>query len=67
MKDIEKCPVCGKDDCFGCDEGHCIVLSKNDFKNKECPFYKTKEQAEKDTAKRLERLVNIGREVNYYA
>ena len=43
------------------------MLSKNDFKNKECPFYKTKEQAEKDTAKRLERLVNIGREVNYYA
>ena len=65
MKDINKCPTCDKVDCAGYEDGRCVVL-KDKIKNKECPFYKTKEQAEEENAKRLERLVNIGREVDYY-
>ena len=66
MRTNKERPTCDKVDCAGCQEGRCISLTDNKFKNKECPFYKTKEQAEEDNAKRLERLVNIGREVNYY-
>ena len=36
-------PACARDDCFGCQYGHCIVLVRNSF-NKECPFFKTREQ-----------------------
>ena len=43
MIDYEKCPTCNKAECAGCEEGHCLILTKNDF-NKECPFFKTKEQ-----------------------
>lgn len=66
MKDINKFPTCDKADCAGCQDGHCIVLTNNKF-DKECPFYKTKEQAEKEQAYRAERLAKIFEEEDYYA
>ena len=53
------CPTCGALDCDANEEGRCIALRKNDFGNRKCPFYKTKEEAEKDRAKCEERLANI--------
>ena len=41
-------PICNREDCFGCKEGKCIVLAKNNFGKRDCPFFKTKEQAAKD-------------------
>ena len=36
-------PECNQIECFGCEEGHCLVLVKKTGK-KECPFFKTREQ-----------------------
>lgn len=36
-------PECNRIECFGCEEGHCVILAKNIGK-KECPFFKTREQ-----------------------
>ena len=41
-------PVCDKKECFACEEWNCLILTKNDFGNKECPFFKTKEQVEEE-------------------
>lgn len=49
MKDKKNYLTCEKVECFGCEEGHCIVLTDNSFK-KECPFFKTREQAAKERA-----------------
>lgn len=39
----KECPTCGRSECFGCEDGHCLVLTDNEF-NKDCPFFKTREQ-----------------------
>ena len=59
MTYLKNCPTCGAVDCDTNEEGHCIALTTTDFRNKKCPFYKTKEQAKNDRAKCEERLTNI--------
>ncbi len=53
---IEEFPVCDRSDCFGCEEGHCIVLINNNFGERNCPFFKTNEQVEKELAYCAERM-----------
>lgn len=48
MASIDKCKPCDKKECFGCEECRCIVLVDNNFGNKACPFFKTREQVEKE-------------------
>jgi hypothetical protein len=40
----------GKDGCFAYDRGKCLILSRSDF-TRDCPFFKTAEQYEKDLKK----------------
>lgn len=47
MSEFVRCPTCDKVECFGHDEGFCMVLIRNDFA-KECPFFKTKEQVARE-------------------
>lgn len=44
----EKYPACNAKECAACDEGRCNALTKNNFGTRKCPFFKTKEQAEKE-------------------
>ena len=59
MKDMEKCPVCDRSECFGCEDGRCIVLIENNFK-KECPFFKTREQVKTEREYCRERREQLG-------
>lgn len=59
MKESKTCPKCYRGDCFGCEGEHCIILTKNNFGNRECPFFKTEEQVEKEKAYCKERLENL--------
>lgn len=48
MVDHNKFPACGKVECFANNEKHCVILTKKDFGTRECPFFKTREQVEKE-------------------
>lgn len=48
MKDMEKCPDCNRTECFGCEDGRCVVLIDNNFKKMKCPFFKTREQVKQE-------------------
>lgn len=48
-------------DCFACMDGKCICLSDNRFNGRECPFYKTKAQNDKENARTSRYLVSKGR------
>lgn len=43
----ERCPTCDRAECDGCENGYCVILTDNHFKNG-CPFFKTKEQAKEE-------------------
>ena len=61
MEVNEKCPTCGREDCFACKEGHCLILVRNDFGDRSCPFFKTNEQVAKEkeyVQKRLDSIIN---------
>lgn len=45
---MKKEPICNREDCFACEGGQCVVLTNTNFGDRECPFFKTKEQAEKE-------------------
>ena len=52
-------PKCIRKKCFanfGCE---CIVLSDNDFGDRPCPFYKTKEQLDAGRRRAKERLLDL--------
>ena len=51
-------PACGRYECFGYEEEHCIVLIDNNFK-KECPFFKTRGQVEEERAYCKKRMAEI--------
>ena len=59
MSELVKCPTCGKVECFGNEDGHCLVLSDNNFVNKECPFFKTREQVATEKEYCQNRLAEI--------
>lgn len=61
MPSLKNCPTCGKEDCFGCQDGHCVVLIDNTF-DKERPFYKTKEQVKEEQKYCRERLEQLTEE-----
>lgn len=42
------CPPCNVDECFACENGLCLILTSNDFGKRECPFFKTAEQVERE-------------------
>ena len=47
--------------CFAFRDGKCDCMTKTDFKDGICPFYKTKAQAQQDSATALGRLLMQGR------
>lgn len=51
MDGLKCLPVCAKEDCAACSGGQCVALTDNDFGGKKCPFYKTREQNEKEQAR----------------
>lgn len=59
MKDLNKCPVCLTEECFGCEEGRCIVLTKKDFGGRKCPFFKTREQVAKEKEYCRQRMAEL--------
>ena len=50
MKYDRECPVCFATECFACQNGQCVILVSNDFGAKDCPFFKTTAQVEKEQA-----------------
>lgn len=44
----KKIAYCDRDDCAAYFDGICNALRNNDFGDRECPFFKTKEQNEKE-------------------
>jgi hypothetical protein len=59
MNNNKICPPCGAVECAGCENGKCIFLTDNNFGEKGCPFFKTKEQAQKEKDYCQQRLANI--------
>lgn len=56
-------PKCWCNQCFGYEDGKCLILSSNNFGGRKCPFYKTREQIlaeEERAAKVLRDLENYG-------
>lgn len=58
-------PLCGVVECFGNNDGYCVVLANNEFGNRECPFFKTKEQVKEEKAYCEQRLAQIRKGENY--
>ena len=54
----DKFPICAAAECAACEDGHCIALVKT-FKKRKCPFFKTREQNEKEKADCEQRLAEI--------
>ena len=59
MEVNEKCPTCGRKDCFGNEEGYCLVLTENNFGNRSCPFYKTEEKVAEEKEYVKNRLAEL--------
>lgn len=54
-------PNCVAEECAACEEGHCTILTSNDFGARKCPFFKTREQAAKEKAYCEKRLADMRR------
>lgn len=52
-------PTCTAAECAACVEGHCNALTNNNFGERKCPFFKTKEQAAKEKDYCKKRLADI--------
>ena len=63
MPKLNDCPKCERAECACCAGGYCVVLTNNDF-NKDCPFFKTKEQVAKEQEYCQQRLAEIMKEEN---
>ena len=59
METKDKGPTCNKVECGANEDGFCVCLLNNNFGKRECPFFKTKEQCEKEKAYCQERLATI--------
>lgn len=59
MEYAKQIPDCTVAECFGCEEGKCVVLINNDFGERKCPFFKTNQQVEEEKAYCEERLEKI--------
>lgn len=58
MPTVNSCPTCDRAECAGCERGHCVLLTDNDF-GEDCPFFKTREQVAQELEycrKRLEMM-----------
>jgi hypothetical protein len=53
------CPVCNMPECFACEEKHCTILTKKNFGERKCPFFKTREQAEEEKEYCRQRMAAI--------
>ena len=59
-RELQLCPK-NHGDCHSCVFGYCTLLERFDFGDKECPFYKTNTQFQKDFDASIERLKEIDR------
>jgi len=48
---------CHRSTCAGCKDGVCRILKSTHFGEKACPFFKTKEQNDKECAAVMARLI----------
>lgn len=63
MKDnMAYAPVCGENTCFGFFRGRCAVLCDNNFGERICPFFKTKEQKRQQELNGKERIKLLRKE-----
>lgn len=46
------CPDCDNRECFGNEGDKCRVLVDNNFGGRKCPFFKTREQIDREEHKR---------------
>lgn len=46
----KSCPACAATECAACEEGRCVALIDNNFGQRKCPSFKTKEQNEEEKA-----------------
>lgn len=53
---MDYAPSCAKSTCFGFFRGRCAVLCDNDFGERTCPFFKTKEQKRQQETVGKERI-----------
>ena len=44
-------PPCSRTDCFACENKSCRILSDNNFRERGCPFFKTREKFRADFEK----------------
>lgn len=56
---LKECP--NHKDCNSCVFGYCTLLEDVDFGGRDCVFYKSKTQFEKDFAASIEKLKSLGR------
>ena len=54
-------PPCTEIECFAYKNGCCAILTDNNFGERKCPFYQTKEQRERDQRRIEERLKSLER------
>lgn len=52
-------PTCDKVECVGCENGHCMILTDNQFQ-RGCPFFKNREQANEERANRRAKNGKMG-------
>lgn len=59
-RELQQCPR-HHDDCHSCVFGYCTLLERFHFGDKECPFYKSKAQFERDFKASIELLIERDR------
>ena len=59
MSELSRCPTCKVAECVGHDDGHCMMLTNNDFGQRKCPFFKTREQVAEEKVYFLNRMASI--------
>ena len=52
-------PACDEVMCFACNGTQCTILDRKKFVNRRCPFFKTREQLEKEREYCRERMAKI--------
>ena len=46
-RNVTPCPTCKEKTCFANEKGTCICLTDSNFGDRKCPFYKPKEEMQK--------------------
>ena len=53
MNTKENFPECKREDCLACVHGHCIALVSTGFGDRDCSFYKKREEGVQNDPERM--------------